>query len=205
LREGSDGFTILRMERVEGCQARPHGGTRKRSVGWQNGQGVGLVRQREGVFQPHRGNGEVHRKEAVAIAQGRRGTKRKGRSPCCWHEMSQRIRSSPGGAFCRSFRTLAGRRSRWDPVGVWASRPSPCGSCRSRPGRDGGRLSGSLRSRADAARACDLGGALRLVLQRRNAQAFRLDLARLPRAASGEFPSAWRDDVPGKRAARKNS
>jgi hypothetical protein len=23
LREGSDGFTILRMERVEGCQARP--------------------------------------------------------------------------------------------------------------------------------------------------------------------------------------
>jgi len=34
---------------------------------------------------------------------------------------------------------------------------------------------------------------------------FRLDLARLPRAASGELPSAWRDDAPGKREARKNS
>lgn len=69
-REGPDGITILRMERVEGRRARLYRGTRKRSVGWQNGQGVGLVRQRVGVFQPHRGFGGVHRKEAVAVAQG---------------------------------------------------------------------------------------------------------------------------------------
>jgi hypothetical protein len=71
LREGSDGFTILRMERVEGCQARPHGGTRKRSVGWQNGQGVGLVRQREAAEAK-----AVRRDERENTARGSKGDRK---------------------------------------------------------------------------------------------------------------------------------
>src|ERR671910_2931571 len=50
--------------------------------------------------------------------------------------MSQRFRRSPGGGFCRSFRTLAARKSTWNLVGVWVSRPSRCGFCRSRAGEE---------------------------------------------------------------------
>jgi hypothetical protein len=72
LREGSDGFTILRMERVQGCQARPHGGTRKRSVGWQNGQGVGLVRQREAAEAK-----AVRRDKRENTARGSKGERKR--------------------------------------------------------------------------------------------------------------------------------
>ena len=54
--------------------------------------------------------------------------------PCCWPGKSRRTGRSPGGGFCRSFRTLAARMSTCNLVGVWVSRPSRCGSCRSRAG-----------------------------------------------------------------------
>ena len=124
---------------------------------------------------------------------------------CCWPGMSQRIRRSPGGGFCRSFRTLGARRSTCNLAGAWASRPSRCGSCRSRPG-EGWRWF-AWKPRTPSGRWASLRHRRRLST-RGTAGAMRklfgFDLARLARAGSGELLFTWRDGGPGEREAPKS-